>query len=204
MTSLEAPAVASCHLRAARRGRFGGVGARRGVEQRELRTPAAAPGAGSRRRCSRPSTGPTSAKRGGALGEDAARDARPCCHRACGRRPSPGPRATAPGSAARTCARSSSNPGNQHDGQGLAHARERNMCRMKLRIARSPSPRAASRRDAAHGRRPTPPRDAPTLSAGCRRRAFAALALKCLHQEYPNHISHTLAQRCRRAARRAS
>ncbi|MBS0581365.1 MAG: DUF2891 domain-containing protein [Proteobacteria bacterium] len=37
-----------------------------------------------------------------------------------------------------------------------------------------------------------PPPPAPALSAEAAQR-FAALALKCLHQEYPNHISHTLA-----------
>src|SRR3974390_1505495 len=39
---------------------------------------------------------------------------------------------------------------------------------------------------------PAVPAAAPTsLDAGAAAR-FAALALKCLHQEYPNHISHTL------------
>jgi hypothetical protein len=36
-----------------------------------------------------------------------------------------------------------------------------------------------------------PPAAASVLDAGASAR-FAALALKCLHQEYPNHISHTL------------
>lgn len=37
----------------------------------------------------------------------------------------------------------------------------------------------------------TPAAPAPTLAPDAAAR-FAALALKCLHQEYPNHISHTL------------
>src|SRR5690349_22588364 len=36
-----------------------------------------------------------------------------------------------------------------------------------------------------------PPSAAASLDVGAAAR-FAALALKCLHQEYPNHISHTL------------
>src|SRR5438045_2840727 len=36
-----------------------------------------------------------------------------------------------------------------------------------------------------------PPPNPTSLDAGAAAR-FAALALKCLHQEYPNHISHTL------------
>src|SRR5256714_13932272 len=36
-----------------------------------------------------------------------------------------------------------------------------------------------------------PPNPTPSLDAGAAAR-FAGLALKCLHQEYPNHISHTL------------
>src|SRR2546429_4121315 len=36
-----------------------------------------------------------------------------------------------------------------------------------------------------------PPPNPTSLDAGAAAR-FAALALRCLHQEYPNHISHTL------------
>src|SRR2546430_4022181 len=36
-----------------------------------------------------------------------------------------------------------------------------------------------------------PPTPTPSLDAGAAAR-FAGLALECLHQEYPNHISHTL------------
>ena len=36
-----------------------------------------------------------------------------------------------------------------------------------------------------------PPPNPTSLDAGAAAR-FAALALKCLHQEYPNHLSHTL------------
>ena len=44
---------------------------------------------------------------------------------------------------------------------------------------------------AAAARSAAPPPAATSLDVGAAAR-FAALALKCLHQEYPNHISHTL------------
>ncbi|MGN6452281.1 MAG: hypothetical protein ACTHL7_04300, partial [Steroidobacteraceae bacterium] len=44
---------------------------------------------------------------------------------------------------------------------------------------------------AAAARSAAPPPAAASLDVGAAAR-FAALALKCLHQEYPNHISHTL------------
>jgi len=44
---------------------------------------------------------------------------------------------------------------------------------------------------AAAARSAAPPSAAASLDVGAAAR-FAALALKCLHQEYPNHISHTL------------
>ena len=65
------------------------------------------------------------------------------------------------------------------------------MRRMKVRIALAAAALFPVLAAAA-----TPPagaaRGAPALSAEAAGR-FAALALKCLHQEYPNHISHTLA-----------
>ena len=45
---------------------------------------------------------------------------------------------------------------------------------------------AARRATTARRQRRREPLDAPAAAR------FAALALKCLHQEYPNHISHTL------------
>jgi hypothetical protein len=44
---------------------------------------------------------------------------------------------------------------------------------------------------AAHGAPATPPVAATTFSADAASR-FASLALKCLHEEYPSHVSHTL------------
>jgi Protein of unknown function (DUF2891) len=46
----------------------------------------------------------------------------------------------------------------------------------------------------AHGATPAAAAESPGSEQGAQAGArFAALALKCLHQEYPNHISHTLA-----------
>jgi len=50
--------------------------------------------------------------------------------------------------------------------------------------------RAAAAVPAAAARSESPPVAGPLDAAAAAR--FAALALKCLHQEYPNHISHTL------------
>jgi hypothetical protein len=60
-----------------------------------------------------------------------------------------------------------------------------------LTTASAPAAGAASASPPASAAADTLPPVAGSLDAGAAGR-FAALALKCLHQEYPNHISHTL------------
>ena len=94
----------------------------------------------------------------------------------------------------RVHARGEQQAGDHHDGQRLGHGREVNMRRMKVRTALAAAvllPVLAAA--AAPPARVASAADTRALSVDAAGR-FAALALKCLHQEYPNHISHTLAR----------